>query len=142
MMTRKVLLAALAWLLLAGIYQGANAQRYGRGNGRPGPWIYLGDSNVDGSRDHDKIKVGRSDGRFRELQIRVERAPIEFDRLVVHYANGNDDELPIRSRVGAGSRTRPIDLRGGDRVIESVEIWYARANERSSRRPRLLLYGR
>jgi hypothetical protein len=141
MMTRRVLLVALAWVLLAGFYQGANAQRYGRGGNGRGPWIYLGESNVDGNSDHDRIKVGRSDGRFRELQIRVERAPIEFDRVVVHYENGADDEVPIRSRVGAGSRTRPIDLRGGDRAIESVEIWYARARE-NSRKPKLRLYGR
>jgi hypothetical protein len=141
MMTRKVLLVALAWLLLAGFYQSVDAQRYGRGNGRNGPWIYLGESNVDGNNDHDKIKVGRSDGRFRALQIRVERAPIEFDRVVVHYENGADDVLPIRRRVGAGSRTPPIDLRGGDRAIDSVEIWYARARY-GSRKPKLRLYGR
>jgi hypothetical protein len=28
---------------------------------------------VDGRADHDRISVGRDDGRFRELQIRVER---------------------------------------------------------------------
>jgi hypothetical protein len=139
-MTRKVLLVAIAWLLLAGLYQSADAQRYGRG-GRPGPWIYLGESNVDGNSDHDRIKVGRDDGRFRALQIRVERAPIEFDRVVVHYASGADDEVPIRSRIPAGGSTRPIDLRGGDRAIESVEIWYGKARP-GSRRPKLRLYGR
>jgi hypothetical protein len=138
MMTRKVLLFGLAWLLLASFYQGANAQRYRNGGG---PWIYLGESNVDGSSDHDRIKVGRSDGRFRSLQIRVERAPIEFDRVVVHYVNGADDEVPIRSRIPAGGSTRPIDLRGGDRAIESVEIWYAKARY-GSRKPKLRLYGR
>jgi hypothetical protein len=141
MMTRRVLLVALACLLLAGLYQSADAQRYGRGNGRPGPWIYLGESNVDGNSDHDRIKVGRSDGRFRALQLRVERAPIEFDRVVVHYASGADDEVPVRSRIPAGGSTRPIDLRGGDRAIESVEIWYAKARY-GSRKPKLRLYGR
>jgi hypothetical protein len=137
-MARKVVLVAMACLLLAGLYQGADAQR--RGNGR-GPWIYLGESNVDGNSDHDRIKVGRSDGRFRSLQIRVERAPIEFDRVVVHYSNGADDEVPIRSRIPAGGSTRPIDLRGGDRAIESVEIWYGKARS-GSRKPKLRLYGR
>jgi hypothetical protein len=140
MMTRRVLLVALAWLLLAGIYQGANAQRYGRG-GRPGPWIYLGESNVDGNSDHDRIKVGRSDGRFRALQLRVERAPIEFDRVVVHYANGADDVLPVKQRIRPGGSTPPIDLRGGDRAIDSVEIWYAKARY-GSRKPKLRLFGR
>ncbi len=139
-MTRKVLLLVLAGMLLAGFYNDVNAQKYRNGrNG--GPWIYLGESNVDGSSDRDRIKVGRSDGRFRALQIRVERAPITFDRVVVHYENGGDEELQFRSRIAAGGSTRPLDLRGGDRAIDSVEIWYARAKY-GSRKPKLRLFGR
>jgi hypothetical protein len=142
MMTRKVLLVGLAWLLLASFYQGANAQRYGRdGNGRSGPWIYLGESNVDGNNDQDRIKVGRSDGRFRALQFRVERAPITFQRVVVHFENGGSQELEFRNRIGAGGSTRPLDLRGEARAIDSVEIYYARAKY-GSRKPKLRLFGR
>jgi hypothetical protein len=136
MTMRKVLPVAYAWMLLAVFYQGVDAQRY-----RSGPWVYLGDSNVDGSRDRDRIKVGRSDGKFRALQLRVQHAPIAFERVVVHYANGGDDELPVKYRIPAGGSTRPIDLRGNARVIESVEVWYTRAKW-GSRKPRLLLYGR
>jgi len=96
---------------------------------------------VDGNVDHDRIKVGRDDGRFRALQIRVERAPIEFQRVVVHYGNGADEQLDIRQRINPGRSTRVIDLRGDNRVIESVEIWYARGSWSSSK-PKLRLYGR
>jgi hypothetical protein len=137
MMTRKVLLIAFAGLLIAGLYQGVNAQR----NRRPGPWIYLGDSNVDGARDHDNIKVGRADGRFQELQLRVQRAPIDFDRVVVHFANGGDQELPVRYKIAPGGSTRPIDLRGNERAIQSVEVWYNKGRWGRSK-PKLLLYGR
>ncbi|HZS09450.1 MAG TPA: hypothetical protein VFD58_31765 [Blastocatellia bacterium] len=121
-------------LLLLSFGQLSYAQRAGR-------WIYLGEANVDGRADHDRISVGRDEGRFRRIQIRVERAPIEFQRVVVHYENGGDEELEIRDRIPAGGETRAIDLRGGDRVIRSVEFWYARANW-GSRRPKLRLYGR
>lgn len=96
---------------------------------------------MDGNADHDRIKVGRDDGRFRALQIRVERAPIEFQRVVVHYGNGADEQLDIRQRISPGWSTRVIDLRGDNRVIESVEIWYARGSW-DSRKPKLRLYGR
>ena len=131
---RKALQVILAALLLTTFGQALYAQNYGR-------WVFLGEANVDGNADHDKIKIGRDDGRFRAIQIRVERAPIEFQRVVVHYGNGADEEIAIRNRINAGGKTRVIDLRGNERVIESVEFWYARAKYGSAK-PKLLLYGR
>jgi hypothetical protein len=130
---RKALQVISCALLLTIFGQALYAQNYGR-------WIYLGESNVDGTNDHDRIKIGRDDGRFRALQIRVERAPIEFHRVVVHYGNGADEEVAIRSRIKPGGKTRVIDLRGRDRVIDSVEIWYARARYGSAK-PKLRLFG-
>lgn len=109
---------------------------------RPGPWEYLGQSRVDGRRDHDRIAVGRTEGRFQNIQIRVTGAPILFERVVVHYANGASEEVSLRSRIPAGGQSRPIDLRGGDRAIRSVEVWYARGNRWSRYQPRVYLYGR
>jgi len=103
--------------------------------------VYLGEAHVDGAVDHDKIKVGRSEGRFRAIQLRVDRAAIEFRHVVVHYANGTSEEVQVRQRIRAGGSTRDIDLRGADRVIESVELWYEKASY-GSRRPRVRLFGR
>ena len=133
MSMRKALQVILASLLLTIFGQAIYAQNNGR-------WVYLGESNVDGNSDHDKIKIGRDDGRFRAIQIRVERAPIEFYRVVVHYGNGADEEIAIRNRINPGGRTRVIDLRGRDRVIENVEVWYARAKYDSAK-PKLRLFG-
>ncbi len=132
MRTRK------AWPVLAGLVfvfafsQAGNAQR--------GRWVHLGDKHVDGKVDHDKISIGRSDGRFRQLQIRVSDAAVDFQRVVVHYGNGEDEELQIRERVNAGGQTRAVDLHG-NRFISSVEFWYEKANW-GSRRPTVSLYGR
>src|SRR2546428_13473886 len=106
---RKALQVILATFLLMVFGQALYAQNNGR-------WVYLGEANVDGNADHDRIKIGRDDGRFRAIQIRVERAPIEFYRVVVHYGNGADEEVAIRNRINPGGRTRAIDLRGRDRV--------------------------
>ncbi len=130
---RKILRVAVTILLMLGFSQPLYAQRFG--------WTYLGEANVDGNADHDRIRVGRNDGRFRTLQIRVERAAIKFNRVVVHYGNGGDEEVEVRDRIPAGGRTRIINLRGRDRVIESVEFWYEKANY-GSQRPKLRLYGR
>jgi hypothetical protein len=123
----------LAALLLTIFGQSLYAQRKAN-------WEYLGESNVDGVADHDRIKIGRDDGRFRAIQIHVERAPITFQRVVVHYGNGGDEQIAIRNRINAGGKTRVIDLRGRDRVIDSVEIWYAKAKWLSAK-PKLRLFG-
>ena len=102
-------------------------------------WAYLGNAHVDGRVDHDVIRVGQSDGRFRAIQLRVSGGAIEFGRLVVHFGNGAAEELAIRERIPDGGATRAIDLPGERRIIESVELWYGK--ERWDRRPKVSLYG-
>jgi hypothetical protein len=141
MLRRKTIEAVVALFMLSLLSQpfygqnGPNAQRMGR-------WTFLGEATVNGAEDHDRIPVGRSDGRFRAIQIQVDRAPIEFQRVVVHYANGQDETLEIRNRINAGGRTRAIDLQGGDRAITNVEFWYSKGRWSSRRMPRVRLYGR
>ncbi|HKX26279.1 MAG TPA: hypothetical protein VJ302_01175 [Blastocatellia bacterium] len=122
-----------ALLLLMGIGQASFAQGVNR-------WVFLGQTQVNGQRDHDRINIGRAEGRFNSIQIRVQGAPVEFQRVVVNYANGTNEEIELRDRIPAGSQTRAIDLRGGDRTLSSVDFWYSKTNWRSAR-PRVSLYG-
>ena len=132
MSVRNAVRALAMVLLVIGINQASSSQRR---------WVHLGDKHVDGKSDHDKISIGSSEGRFRQLQIRVEDAPVDFQRVVVHFGNGADKELQFRERINAGGATRPMDLRGNDRIIKSVEFWYEKANW-GSQRPTVRLYGR
>ena len=132
MRMRKTLPVFAVILLVTGFNQVLGGQ-----NG----WIHLGDKHVDGKSDHDKISVGTSKGRFRQLQIRVEDADVNFLRAVVHYGNGTDEELQFRERINAGGQTRAMDLRGYERFIKSVEFWYEKANW-GSNRPTVRLFGR
>ena len=131
--TKNGLIICAAFLLVLGYGQRLTAQS--------GDWIHLGDKHVDGHSDHDKISVGSSDGRFRQLQIRVDDAPVNFRRVVVHFGNGADEELQFRERINPGASTRAMDLRGRTRIIKSVEFWYEKANW-GSNRPTVRLYGR
>ena len=130
-MTRKALTIAAAILLVLSFSQSS----FARG------WVYLGEAHVDGQADHDKIKVGKSEGRFRALQLKVDFVAIEFRHVVVHYSNGTSEEVQVRQRIRAGGSTRDIDLAGRDRAIDSVEIWYERGNYGRRQRPRVRLFG-
>jgi len=103
-------------------------------------WVYLGQSHVDGQHDHDNIKVGSAAGRYRSLQIRVANGPIEFDHIVVHYGNGESETLQVRDVIRAGGHSRAIPL-SGDRIVDSFELWYGKANPGSGK-PEVNLWGR
>ena len=94
-----------AIVLMMGLSMAAVAQPRG---GR----VYLGEAHVDGAADHDRIVVTGARGEYRALQLRVENAAINFDRVVVHFGNGTSERLTIRRRIPAGQETRIIDLPG------------------------------
>lgn len=87
-------------------------------------WDFLGQRAVTDRVDHDVIVVTGSEGRFRAIQLRVQRAPVDFHRVVVHFRNGAPQEVELRSTIRAGEVSRRIDLVGADRIIERVEFWY------------------
>jgi hypothetical protein len=120
----------LAGVLFLGLAAAAFAQR----------WEYLGEANVDGAIDHDKIMVTAAKGEYRAIQIRVENGAIVFDHVVAHFGNGSSDPISIRAKIPAGGKTRVIDLPGDRRVIESVEFWYERGNWASAK-PKVRLWG-
>src|SRR5262245_25054148 len=136
MSTLRVTRIIWAFLLLMSVGQAAFAHERDR------HWVFLGQTTVDGFRDRDTIVIGRSEGAFHSIQLRVFGAPVEFQRVVVRYANGANEEVEVRDYIPAGGQTRAIDLRGNGRVISSIEFLYSKARWRSGARPRVALYGR
>ncbi len=121
----------LGFILVLAICTSLSAQRE--------RWTFLGDAHVDGAVDHDSIRVGRSGGTFRAIQLRVSGGAINFDRVIVRYGNGTFDQIPIRARIPDHGQTRVIDLPGDRRVIQSLDLWYSK--DRWNRRPKVTLYG-
>src|ERR1700730_5153784 len=74
-------IAAIAVLFLLVFRASLYAQSEGR-------WDFLGDAHVDGGQDHDNIHVGRHDGKFRAIQLRVSGG-------AVYFGNGPAEELVI-----------------------------------------------
>ncbi|MBL7811686.1 MAG: DUF2541 family protein [Bacteroidetes bacterium] len=95
----------------------------------PGPrWELLGSRVVNYSLDHDEILVTGAEGKFDAVKIKVLRAPLNMRRVVVHFANGTEQDLAIRDNFRAGSESRVIDLTGNDRIIRRISLWYDTKN--------------
>jgi hypothetical protein len=101
-------------------------------------WDFLGDTQIDGTRDHGRIQVTRRNGVFHAIQLRVSDA-IFFERVVVHFGDGTSEELVVRGRIWPGGKNRVIDFFGQLRVVESVELWYYKEPWEHS--PTVILYG-
>ena len=104
-------------------------------------WEYLGEANLDGDSDHDRIRVDDREGLFRAIQIRVQRAPVDFDRVVAHFESGQSANLRVNAVVRAGGSTRQLDLPGVRRKLRSVEVWYRRAARNRGEKPKIRLFG-
>jgi hypothetical protein len=102
-------------------------------------WILLGTAHVDKAEDHKTIHVGGGAGQFHAIQLRVNLGPVEFQRVVVHFGDGGQEELAVTERLRSGGKTRALELPGERRTIDSVELRYSKEN--LDTRPEVSLYG-
>ena len=87
-------------------------------------WELLGERTVNHAMDHDEIVVGKKEGDFERIALRVQNAPVEFERVTVHFKNGEDQVIEMRDEIEAGGQTRAIDLSGDERIVQSVSFTY------------------
>ena len=100
----------------------------------------LGTRTVTDRADHDVIAVAVARGDYKRIKLSVQRAAVDFHKVVVHYANGGKQEIELRNTIPAGGESRAIDLDGKDRTITRVEFWYD-AKTRRGRQAVVRLFG-
>jgi len=103
-------------------------------------WEMLGEQKVDFTDDNDRIRVGKKEGRFEEIQVRVKDAPVEIHSMVVTFGNGKTFEPNLKEKFRADSQSRGIALPGDrKRTITNISFKYAsietsdRRNKRGNR---------
>lgn len=102
--------------------------------------VLLGQRAVNDRADHDVIPVTGVKGEFKGIKLTVQRAAVDFHRVLVHYGNGTKQEIELRNTIPAGGESRIIDLTGAERIINRVEFWYD-ANTIRGRRAVVRLFG-
>jgi hypothetical protein len=87
-------------------------------------WTLLGERTVDGHYDHDRIEVGRYEGRFSKLTIVVENSDLELIDLSIQFGRGEPWHPAISHYFREGQRTRAIDFPGDERTIRYIDFKY------------------
>jgi hypothetical protein len=89
-------------------------------------WVRLGERHVSFFQDHDRIEVGKFEGRFKRLKLIVHRNEIELRRIVVQFGNGQVEDAEFRRQIPEGGEA-VVDLRTGwsdGRFIRHVDLNY------------------
>ena len=105
-------------------------------------WQKLGEREVSYKTDRDQITLDSNDESYSRVQLRVKNAPVEFNRVTVHFGNGTQQVLEMRDEIDSGGRTRDIDLQGSheERRITRVDFNY-KTEERDGPRAVVELWG-
>jgi len=125
---KKILLLAL--FAIPVLSYTATAQRFEK----------LGERKVNFKSDKDVIS-GRWDGWYKALRIKVRGGSINMQKMVVHFRNGETQEVPLKNNFTDGGESREIDLPGARRLIEKVVFWYEATNI-DGNKPTVELWGR
>lgn len=103
-------------------------------------WTVLGSRTVNDRTERDTIRVGKKHGRLTTLKLDVQQAPIEINRMVIRFGNG-EEQILERDRL-IGKRGNPtLDLDGGARIVKSVTFVYE-ATSPGFKKAKVVLLGR
>ena len=105
----------------------------------PKGWTLLGERTVDGRYDHDKIDVGRYEGKFTKLTVVVDDSDLELIDLSIKFDRGAPWHPALTHFFREGQRSRAIDFPGDERTIRRIEMRYR--NLPGGGRARVRVYG-
>jgi Skp family chaperone for outer membrane proteins len=124
------------FLFFALTFLACSAQSYKSNN-----WRKLGETNVDYRIDHDRLNANLRDGKFKQLKFVVRGGAINMYRCIVHFQNGETQEIDLRHTFNRGSDSRIIDLNGNERFIDFIDFWYDTKNY-ANQRATLVVWGK
>lgn len=89
-------------------------------------WDKLGERwvNYRAGADRDTIMVTASEGRFSRIALKCEHSGLELFDVEVTFGDGDKFSPRTRLIFTEDTRSRVIDLPGGQRVIRKVEFRY------------------
>jgi hypothetical protein len=87
-------------------------------------WANLGCRSVGFRIDRDVVQVAPRPDGYRAIRLRVRGNEIFIVDLKVVYGNGAPDDIPVKALIRPGTTSGLLDLKGGNRQINRVEMIY------------------
>lgn len=88
-------------------------------------WTKLGERDVNGNVDKDRIEVGRYEGKFTKLTLVVRDSDLEMIDFSVKFGRGPEwRPANVNHYFRENQRTRVIDFPGDERVIKYIDFKY------------------
>lgn len=88
-------------------------------------WVLLGAQSAGFiGFDNDTIPVANDDAGYEKLRVNVLGRSVTLNQIRIVYADGEEDIVPVRSRIDDGDVFGPIDLRGQDQKIREIRARY------------------
>ena len=129
-MIKRVVLGTFVMFLFAAGTMAVSAQ-----------WQSLGSKEVKDRSEQDTWHITAVRGQFKKIKFAVNRRQVRFYRCEIPYTNGEKDNVELRNLIRAGGETRAIDLKGNDRFLSKVDIWYEAATPGRGARSTVTLWG-
>jgi hypothetical protein len=123
-MNRSLLLSLTALFALAAWIAAPLAVAKDKDKDEDKGWVELGSRKVDFKGDHDTIDVGKHEGKFTAIRLKVEDGDMVLEKIKVTFGDGSTFEPETRAEFKEGSRSHAIDLPKKDRVIKKVDFTY------------------
>jgi hypothetical protein len=87
-------------------------------------WVPLGERTVDGHVDHDRLDVGRYEGRFSKLTLVVLDSDLELIDFKIVFADNTTYDPKVSQFFREGQRTRVLDMPPAEHVIRNIDFKY------------------
>lgn len=87
-------------------------------------WTFLGEKNVDGWQDQDRIKVKPQFGHFNKLALVVEDSDIEMLELSAGYGKGLRFAPDVHQTFKDGARIKVVDLPPEASALRMIDLRY------------------
>jgi len=100
-------------------------------------WMLLGaqPASFEGF-DTGIIAISETADGFKRLRLMARGRAVTIDQIRVVYAEGNEDVVPVRTRIGGDSAYGPVELRDAPRKVREIHARYrSRFIDPSARSP-------
>jgi len=87
-------------------------------------WVQLGEREVNGKVDRDRIEVGRQEGQFKKLTIVVTDSDLELIDFTINFGDKTTYTPKLTHFFKEGQRTRAFDLPPSAKVITHIDVKY------------------